>query len=1282
MKLKTWLLFVGISLGFSASAQIKFDPKIDVNFLSDTLMHTGDPLKFQILFKGGYDHVQTTATYGHAADTAIAKSWNDFIGFTPDPTGASLGWISINHEEVVSNDKIGDGGGMTVFRVKRDPNTDTLIIMEQTLSDGRKGKFFNVDFANTTGETGMNCGGIVSQVDGRIWTAEEWFRYSNKDIADRDTSDFIIGQGTVNGQSSPAGFAGYNGEQIQKFENFNYMVEIDPREAKAIRKQYNWGRQNFEGGVVMEDNKTVYTGADATPGFFTKFVADAAGDFTSGKTYVYRHIDSNVRMTHWSSQLETYAEISAYDEVNDRIYSTESNNFGVTVFSLKNGSVSKIDYIDLSANGAAPTSVACNNGVLAVALPNATKTDAGTVRFYDKDLKLVKTVTVGALPDMITFTGDGKYVLVANEGEPNDDYTIDPEGSVSVIDLTNGVANATVMNADFNGVTIPADVRIFGRKAESQSELFISEYAEGSSNHKYLEIFNASNQTISLDNYAFPNTSNGATTNGEYEFWNAFPTGATIAPGKTYVIAHGSSDASILAKTDYQFTYLSNGNDGFCLTKGGTWNDANSNSAIDAGEMTGFTILDCVGDWGADPGAGWSVAGVSDATKDHTLVRKAGKKANADWTASAGTNADNSEWIVLDNNTWTDVGIRKMGVFSTPQQDIEPEYIAVSTDNKTAYVTLQENNAIAVVDIATAKVTKILPLGYKDHSLTENSLDASDKDNAIGNEKTYANLKGMYMPDAIAVANIGGKDYLLTANEGDSRDYDGYSEEARVKDLTLDPTAFPNASTIQAEDALGRLKTTTSMGDTDGDGDFDVIYSYGGRSFSIWDTDGNQIFDSKNQLETMLATMFAGNYPADRDDDKGAEPESVTVGVIGSKTFAFIGCERSAGVFVYDITDPAKAHYVTYYNKNGNDRSPEGLIFISRTKSDDGEAYLISTNEVIDDYHGSVSAYRIYGLDGKNWVEINNHDLDKMLNFDSESVNVGATMFNRLEWVTYDTDTKAVYFTETGRDNPGSSWADDYAKGGHHANHTLARAAAQGVSANDKTYVDYYGRVLKYDPATEQVTVHIEGGPDFATSPDSASYPKNHLSNPDGITTMHINGRSYLVICEDLNGTSAGRVPAGITTPTCELYLLDLTIAKPTVNDLVRIAVSPYGAETTGACPTPDGKTLLVNAQHPSTKNPYPYNYSLTYALTGWELEKHILVEELKKKNENFIFYPNPTNGKVVFEKTQDVAVYDAKGTLIQVFEQTNEIDLSAYANGVYYLKNTEGATKKLVLNN
>jgi hypothetical protein len=246
------------------------------------------PLSMQVLFIGGYDTVQTRS------GEAIAKQWHDFIGFTPDTvTGTSdLGWVSVNHEMILADDKIGDGGGMTAFKVARITD-DSLAIVPQALSDGRVGKFFNVQFENV-GETGMNCAGITSLADGRIWTAEEWFRTSTNSYYDngngiRDTSDFTI---------SGSGIAGFDGVTINKIDNLNYMVEIDPREAEAIRKQYNWGRGGWEGGVIMPDNQTVYLGEDARPGLFTRFIANTPGDFTNG-TYSYYGYDEATETGYW-----------------------------------------------------------------------------------------------------------------------------------------------------------------------------------------------------------------------------------------------------------------------------------------------------------------------------------------------------------------------------------------------------------------------------------------------------------------------------------------------------------------------------------------------------------------------------------------------------------------------------------------------------------------------------------------------------------------------------------------------------------------------------------------------------------------------------------------------------------------------------------------------------------------------------------------------------------------------------------------------------------------------
>ena len=180
------------------------------------------------------------------------------------------------------------------------------------------------------------------------------------------------------------------------------------------------------------------------------------------------------------------------------------------------------------------------------------------------------------------------------------------------------------------------------------AQLFISEAAEGSSNNKYLEIYNAGTESVDLSGYAYPSVSNAPSVDGEYEFWNAFDDGASVAPGDVYVVCHGSSDAAILAECDETHQYLSNGDDGYCLVEG-TEDD--------------YAILDCIGDWYGDPGSGWDVCGVSAATKDHTIVRLPGvSSGNAgDWAASAGTSTDDCEWVVLDQNDWSNLGSHAYG---------------------------------------------------------------------------------------------------------------------------------------------------------------------------------------------------------------------------------------------------------------------------------------------------------------------------------------------------------------------------------------------------------------------------------------------------------------------------------------------------------------------------------------------------------------------------------------------------------------------------------------------
>ncbi|MBP6184339.1 MAG: DUF839 domain-containing protein [Saprospiraceae bacterium] len=625
-KLLLLTLLLGGMLTVNAQNEL-FDQEIQIpaGYQPATVLLPPSPLTMQVLFVGGHDLVQTTPTYGNEAGIAIAKEWHDFIGFTPDNTGQHLGWVSVNHEMIYQDNRIGDGGGMTVFAVDRDPVTGELVVANQDLTDGRSGKFFNVDFANTVGETGMNCGGISSIVDGRIWTAEEWFRTNNASInsggysAPTSSGSFPKSPGAVANQgvrdtadyTISSDIAGFDGLTVKKYENFNWMVEIDPREAKAIRKQYNWGRQGFEGGTIAADNKTVYLGVDGTPAPWVKFVADAPGDFTKGKIYVYKH-------------------------------------------------------------------------------------------------------------------------------------------------------------------------------------------------------------------------------------------------------------------------------------------------------------------------------------------------------------------------------------------------------------------------------------------------DAS----------------------------------------------------------------------------------------------------------------------------------------------------------------------------------------------------------------------------------------------GNKWIEIDNTDPTRMLNFTQEALAKGASIYNRLEWVAIDPASGLIYMTETGNDNPVNGFTGGVNAGGVMAPHHTQRALLKGLTgATDAAYRDYYGRVLKYDPTTEEVSVLLEGGPELSVSPDEANYPSTHFTNPDGLNVITIDGQSFLIIDEDINGSSFGRLPAGVTSAICESFLLNLAKTNPTIDDLIRLTATPRGAEVTGAVMTPDGKSLLLNCQHPNSNLAFPFNHSLTFAIHGFDqLTVTGLQDPEFDQNSGFQIYPNPTTRRVHMNKVTDAALYNESGQRVRVFRNTDQFDVFGINPGTYFVQSAEGEITKLII--
>ncbi|WP_153427375.1 choice-of-anchor I family protein [Streptomyces alkaliphilus] len=335
-------------------------------------------------------------------------------------------------------------------------------------------------------------------------------------------------------------------------------------------------------------------------------------------------------------------------------------------------------------------------------------------------------------------------------------------------------------------------------------------------------------------------------------------------------------------------------------------------------------------------------------------------------------------------------GVRIFGPGASAARDLEPEYVAVSGDSKTAWVTLQENNAITVVHLPSARVTDIVPLGLKDHSLPGNGLDASDRDNAIN--ITEWPVMGMYQPDSIAAfaapatggeagkgkPGKGGKrggseEFLVIANEGDARDWGCYNEEVRVNALTLSPEVFPNAAELRNNANLGRL-TVSVESPRDERGRVTELHVFGGRSVSVLDSEGRMVWDSGDHLERLTAELFPGDFNANnsgndsfdtRSDNKGPEPEGVVVGTVDGTPYAFVGLERIGGVVVYDLTDPRAPRPAGYVNSRdfsgdaeagtAGDLGPEGLTFIPAEESPNGRPLLVVAHEV----SGTTTVYEI-----------------------------------------------------------------------------------------------------------------------------------------------------------------------------------------------------------------------------------------------------------------------------------------------------------------------------------
>ena len=265
------------------------------------------------------------------------------------------------------------------------------------------------------------------------------------------------------------------------------------------------------------------------------------------------------------------------------------------------------------------------------------------------------------------------------------------------------------------------------------------------------------------------------------------------------------------------------------------------------------------------------------------------------------------------------------------------------------------------------QVTDLIGLGFKDHSLPGNGLDGSRDDKVIGIKQWP--LRGMYMPDAIAAIEAKGRTYLVTANEGDVREYTGLNaageESIEIEDAVLDPIKLPDFALLQNRTlGIGRLKVTRFGGDTNGDGKLDELRTFGARSFSIWSDDGKQLFDSGDELEQRTAAAFPQFFNAsstnntidDRSDDKGPEPEGVTVAKLFGRTYVFVMLERIGGAMIYEVSEPASPRFVQYINTRnfaqtpganaGGDLGPEAARVVQAEDSPTGVPLLIVSNEV------------------------------------------------------------------------------------------------------------------------------------------------------------------------------------------------------------------------------------------------------------------------------------------------------------------------------------------------
>lgn len=503
------------------------------------------------------------------------------------------------------------------------------------------------------------------------------------------------------------------------------------------------------------------------------------------------------------------AEIPAFDPATNQLFVVNAESGAVDVMDLDatgtpsyTTSLSAVGRTSADGStigeGAVVNSVSVARGMLAVAVEHADKVQHGwTLFFRTSDLSYLGGVRVGSLPDGLKFSPNGKYVVVANEGEPADDFSSDPEGTISVI-------------------SVPSNPNQFKRLTQdSVRTIDFRAYDEGADLPEGVRVF-----------------------------------------GPDVAVPEGQEPAGYVAR------------------------------------------------------------------------------------------------------------------------NLEPEYVTIADNGNTAFVSLQEANAIAVVDLKSAELSNLWALGYVDWSV-DGKLDASDKDDAIN--LSHWPLKGVLMPDGIATYKYRGTDLVVTANEGDAREWGDFVDGDRLKkkQFVLCEEEFPNAEELKADEDLGRHNVISDLGFDAERGCYFDLFSYGGRGFAIFTAGGERLFNSGDMVEQAIADLIeAGELPESafnanhseqgsfdkRSDDKGAEPEDVQIGQIQGRTYAFLGLERIGGVMVFDVTDPRDAHYVTYVNNRdlsveydednaedfalAGDLGSEGMAFIPASESPTKTPLLVVANEV------------------------------------------------------------------------------------------------------------------------------------------------------------------------------------------------------------------------------------------------------------------------------------------------------------------------------------------------